>query len=618
MYIFIKGSLTMKEKRKTIRTRTILAVGLSIILLTNAVFALTGAWFSDQTSGESGSETFGIIQVAPLEGGEGVSQQSTNLDLLLMPGDDMEIDFTARNTGNAEAWFRFRIIVMGPGASALQADMMNSLKDAFTEGEVEFFDENFFYIGSIEGGQELEIQDTFTLSTEITNVYQGRQIQFRILLQAVQRANNAQQSDINGIDADWSTVPDPYEGVEFLLDPEDPTVLLNYIGDETEVAVPEGIETIGDLAFYNMGIEQVTLPEGLESIGEYAFADNELEEITIPASVTHIGYRAFYGNNLTSVTIDGDESRFNSIWGSIGLPSGEIPTGGEEPGEPEEYEMLYMDITDYITVVDGVITDFDYPAHEGPEILQLEISIPMEKDGQVITAIGDGDWDESEGIFGTPNYDRWGGNRNINISKVQFPPSLEIIGEASFMWVKIEDLILPESLTTIKRGAFEESGIENISIPESLITIEIFAVLWNHITNLVIADGVEYIGDSAFIENEIEVLVIGEGVKTIGKWAFGHNSLESITIGSSVESIGVNAFHYNYNSINEVIIRSKKIIEELSEASSHGGILDHMIQGGELYIPSSATEIGSYIISNFNLAGTKDLGGVSFDRYVKN
>ena len=74
----------------------------------------------------------------------------------------------------------------------------------------------------------------------------------------------------------------------------------------TSVYIPEGVISIGNEAFSNVGnksLISIDLPESLISIGEYAFYQNILTTIEIPQSVTSIGDAAFGYNSLTTVYI---------------------------------------------------------------------------------------------------------------------------------------------------------------------------------------------------------------------------------------------------------------------------------------------------------------------------
>ena len=108
--------------------------------------------------------------------------------------------------------------------------------------------------------------------------------------------------------------------------------LVNYIGDETEITLPESykgnnyqilnafsnnkkinkviipnnVTSIGEYAFYYCtSLASITIPNSVTSIENHAFSDcTSLTSVTIPNSVTSIGGSAFYNcTSLTSITI---------------------------------------------------------------------------------------------------------------------------------------------------------------------------------------------------------------------------------------------------------------------------------------------------------------------------
>ena len=84
------------------------------------------------------------------------------------------------------------------------------------------------------------------------------------------------------------------------------SVVLNYLGNEEMVAIPEGVTGIGKDAFHDCcNLTSVVIPESVRSIGDGAFSCcNSLMSVVIPEGVTSIGDRAFSCcGSLTSVTI---------------------------------------------------------------------------------------------------------------------------------------------------------------------------------------------------------------------------------------------------------------------------------------------------------------------------
>ena len=74
-------------------------------------------------------------------------------------------------------------------------------------------------------------------------------------------------------------------------------------GNLTSVTLPSTLQTIGDGAFSNTGLEEISLPEGLTGIGSYAFGAAPLKEIALPESLEEIGSYAFRQCPLESVAL---------------------------------------------------------------------------------------------------------------------------------------------------------------------------------------------------------------------------------------------------------------------------------------------------------------------------
>ena len=76
----------------------------------------------------------------------------------------------------------------------------------------------------------------------------------------------------------------------------------------SDVELPDGLEEIGDSAFYNSGyseqeeIDELVLPSSLKKIGQNAFKGWKIKKIVIPEGVEEIGSYAFYNYSYSSDT----------------------------------------------------------------------------------------------------------------------------------------------------------------------------------------------------------------------------------------------------------------------------------------------------------------------------
>lgn len=75
------------------------------------------------------------------------------------------------------------------------------------------------------------------------------------------------------------------------------TVLVQYVGTDTEYTVPSSVREIAPFAFYeNESITEITFITGLRVVNNYAFTGcSSLKSLTFPSNIKRIGYNAFVG-----------------------------------------------------------------------------------------------------------------------------------------------------------------------------------------------------------------------------------------------------------------------------------------------------------------------------------
>ena len=125
------------------------------------------------------------------------------------------------------------------------------------------------------------------------------------------------------------------------------TWLVNYIGNKTEIVIPNDVTRINDYAFINCSsLINITIPNSVTSIGDYAFCDcTSLTSIIIPDSVTSIGDAAFYNCiSLTRVRISNNVTSIEdyTFYNCTSLTSIIIPDGVTNIGKLAFSECIYL------------------------------------------------------------------------------------------------------------------------------------------------------------------------------------------------------------------------------------------------------------------------------------
>ena len=291
--------------------------------------------------------------------------------------------------------------------------------------------------------------------------------------------------------------------------------VVQYIGEETEVIIPETIDggivkVIGKDAFNsNNKIEAVFVPESVDTIRGKAFAysknlkkvhlsDNieklvagtfdgcdHLEEINIPDKVQDLPAKLFRDCPIKRLHIGKSLSEVDK----------DVFYGGEVITD-ENYYQRYVKTSavEFITI--------------DPENKNLKSEGPMllTCDGKVLLAmLGDA-------------------------SACTIPEGVEIIADKAFARQGLlKEVSFPDSLWLVGNNAFESTGLETVSFPQSLKTIGAGAFKFcKGLKNVNFSEGLEKIYNEAFLITGVRRVVFPASLKKLGKHSFDGWHMESV------------------------------------------------------------------------------------------
>ena len=304
-------------------------------------------------------------------------------------------------------------------------------------------------------------------------------------------------------------------------------VVLGYYGDSDTLHIPQGVHTIAQEVFCNgyesnpgnKKIRSVVLPEGLETIGAMAFQNCDLlEQVEIPESVHTIGNSAFAGcDHLARV---------------------QLPAHIENMGDGVFNGCRRLADEDGFSIFNNTLYGFF-----GSE---RHVTVP-----EGITAISNGCFTKMGIISVTlPSTLMQLGNAFEGcdmLEEIVIPEGIEAIPSACFRHcTNLKSVTLPSTLKSIGYAAFAGcTALERIEFPDALERIDNSAFSQcSALKEIVIPAGLKFFGKYVF-ENcyGLEQVTLPEGQETIESSCFLNcKSLKEIRIPASVKSIEYMAF----------------------------------------------------------------------------
>ena len=412
-------------------------------------------------------------------------------------------------------------------------------------------------------------------------------------------------------------------------------VLKQYTGTEIDIVIPEGVTKIGAKAFSGNkairtivfsstvteiestyaypgafsncdSLKEVILNEGLETIGDNAFYQTPLGEVldtgeevhsilTIPSTVQKIGINAFNRcKYLGEIKFENGENKLLQISGI--LTSGGITTGIFESCS----SLTGIELPDRLKQI---------PSYTFQKCASLDKIVF----GNAIETIGDYAFYEC-----------------TSLKSVILPATVVTIGERAFSGCSsLKEMTLNEGLETIKDDAFygaafgellDTGKIETgtLTIPSTVQHIGYAFRKCTYLGEVIFANGENQILDTPFSFSECEHLnkvtlpnrlktvqrfdgctnlqevILGDAVEEIGDTAFkGCNKLEHIELPPTVKRIGVEAFR-NCSSLKSLTLNEglKTIAQYAFSNAALGEESAGIMTLGTLTIPSTVQNIG--------------------------
>ena len=302
------------------------------------------------------------------------------------------------------------------------------------------------------------------------------------------------------------------------------------------LSLPEGLERIGERAFYHSGLMRIALPEGLREIGPGAFAlCPMLNAVEFPSTIRAIGAEAFAQTKLTRAFLpaslaiigrgafEGTAIRFED--------ERSFSIDADNPWLFTDHSALYSTTAGHKSIVGILCERASYKVDEGTE----EVCEGAFAGSRQLTSV---ELPEGLRVIGPRAFEGCTSLRRVNL-----PESLEEIGERAFYESGLKAAKIGPALKSIGNLAFATAGADHNSDLSSLGFIKVDpANEWFYLENQVLCEHKSG-GDVAIAaENDIKKLRIPSQVTSIADLAFAKVSTRELHVHRGVRQVNVRAF----------------------------------------------------------------------------
>lgn len=220
-----------------------------------------------------------------------------------------------------------------------------------------------------------------------------------------------------------------------------------------DIVFPKGLKTIGESAFYNCPNfrkgKALEIPDGVETIGPLAFCFGKFTSLSIPPSVSVIKEQAFYDCEITSVSFSLPKTELRigkqAFDGCARLTTVALPSRLTYLGEYAFYACTALKSAS----LPGTLSTIPNACFTKCSAL-TSVIIP-----NGVTTI------------------KWAAFSQTGLTSVKLPSTLRTIGSQAFEYTSIANLVIPEGVTSIGLHAFGQClNLQAVHLPASLTTME--------------------------------------------------------------------------------------------------------------------------------------------------
>ena len=238
---------------------------------------------------------------------------------------------------------------------------------------------------------------------------------------------------------------------------------------EKTLVVEGNVKEIERSKYSSMEIENLEIKEGVEIIGERAFFGNKIKKVYLPKSVKKVYDSAFMDNKVEELTFYNNGIEFGNECFSLS----EVCFDNIKIKRPlEGFDFVRYSPIKKITIIDGdyeILSKILYSFHDLlSNVRQINI---VNNNISISDAIKIRKFAYTYGLSGIKinlicnNIEiiEDGQYRSMGIESFEIKEGVEIIGERAFYGNKIKKVYLPKSVKKVGDAAFMHNGVEELT-----------------------------------------------------------------------------------------------------------------------------------------------------------